>query len=140
MTVFKNRKARFVARKINIPRLPFRVFRCAESFDIRMQFPAHFVQNFPRDGRINPDDQMPVCRNEIHQTRKFKFDRLEIAVNVGVVEFDIVDDGDFGQIVHKLRLFIKISRVVFVAFDNEKIAVGHAKRRAEILHDAADQK
>jgi len=56
MPVFENRKPGFIARKIYVMRLPFCVLRRAESFDVRVQFPAHFVQNFSCDGRIDADD------------------------------------------------------------------------------------
>ena len=48
------------------------------------------------------------------------------------------DDGEFGQVVHELRPFVEIGRVILVAFDNKIIAPRHAKARAEILHDAPD--
>ena len=96
MRILKNRKARHIARKINIPRAPFRIVRRAESFNIRVQFAAHFVQNFAHDGRINPANQRTVRRHEIHQPRKFKFDVAQIIINIRVVEFDIIDDRNFG--------------------------------------------
>ena len=41
---------------------------------------------------------------------------------------------------HELRAFVEVGRVVFVAFDDEIIAVGDAKADAKILHNSADQK
>src|SRR5687768_17588264 len=40
---------------------------------------------------------------------------------------------------HELWAFVEIGRVVFVAFDNEVVAGGHAKADAKILRDSANQ-
>ena len=57
-----------------------------------------------------------------------------------MVKFDIVYDGDLGQIMHEFWLFIEIRGVVLVALDDKMIAAGHAKARPKILHNTTDQK
>jgi len=57
-----------------------------------------------------------------------------------VVKLDVVYDRDLRQVMHKLRALIKIRGVVFVAFDNEIVAVSDTKADAKILRDAAYQK
>jgi hypothetical protein len=42
--------------------------------------------------------------------------------------------------VHELWPFVEISSVVFVAFDDEVIAVCDAKADVEVLHDSAHHK
>src|SRR5207247_1417385 len=69
-----------------------------------------------------------------------QFDGVEIFVNIRVIEFDVVDDGQLRQVVHELRTFIKIRGVIFVAFDNQVIAVANPKAGAKVLYDSADQK
>src|SRR5258706_12972147 len=75
--------------------------------------------------------------HQVHQAAKRQFYRVEILVNICVIEFDIVDDRQLRQVVHELWPFVEISRVVFVAFDDEVIAVSYVKARAEVLHDSA---
>src|SRR5688500_16819411 len=60
ISVFENRKARYVARKINITRLPFGIVRSPESFNVRVKPAVHFVENFAGNRRINTDNQTPV--------------------------------------------------------------------------------
>ena len=57
-----------------------------------------------------------------------------------MIKFDVVDDGYFGQVVHELRPLVEVGSVVFIALDNEKIAVGDSKTDAKVLNHAADQK
>src|SRR5205823_10704812 len=84
--------------------------------------------------------QLSIAGDEVHQTTKRQLYRIEVLVNVRMIEFDIVDDGDLREVMHELRAFIEVSRVVLVAFDDEVIAVGDAKADAEVLHYAAHKK
>jgi hypothetical protein len=85
-------------------------------------------------------DEPPVGGDEIHQATEGEFDAVEVFVDVRMVEFDVAHDGEFRQVVHELRPLVEIGRVILVAFDDEMLAPGHAKTRAEILHHAADEK
>ena len=104
-----------------------------------------FVHPLTRPRRARSDCpnltiSLPLPGTRFINLRKRKFNRRQIVVDVGMIEFDVVDDRDFRQVVHKLRTFVEISGVVFVAFDDEVVAVGHSKTDAEVLRDAADQK
>src|ERR1700722_3299433 len=68
------------------------------------------------------------------------FYRVEIFKNVRVVEFEIVDDGDFRQIVDELAALVEKRRVVFVALDDEPFAVREPRALRKIVRDAADEK
>jgi len=57
----------------------------------------------------------------------------EVLVDICVVEFDIVDDQDLGQVVEKLSPFGKEGTVVFVPFDNEVLTLAKAVGTVEIL-------
>jgi hypothetical protein len=85
-------------------------------------------------------DQPAVFRHEIHEPTKREFHRIEIAIDVGVIEFDVVNDRELGQVVHELRTFVEVSSVILVCFDDEIVTASDAKAMAEVLRDAADQK
>ena len=88
---------------------------------------------------VPADNQSTVAWHQVHQTPKRELYRIEILVDVRMIEFDVVDNRDFREVVHELRAFIKIGRVVFVAFDDEVVAVGHAKTDPKVLHYSAHQ-
>ena len=56
-----------------------------------------------------------------------------------MVEFEVVDDGDFRQVMDELAALVEKGRVVFVALDDEPFAVGEPRALAEIVRDAADE-
>ena len=63
----------------------------------------------------------------------------EVRVDVGVVELDVVDDGDVGQVLQELRRLVEERAVVFVAFDDELAAAADPVAALEVLGDAADE-
>ena len=65
--------------------------------------------------------------------------RREVFKNVGVIEFEIVEDGDLGQVVDELAALVEKGRVVFVALDDEPLAVREARALAEVVRNAADE-
>src|SRR5215207_3165538 len=140
MPVSENGKPRDVTAEIDITSLPPCVVAQSKCLDRCEQLARHLVENFLRHRRIDPDDQPPVFGNEVHQTRELKLDLLQIAVNIGMVELDVVHDRDLGQVVHELRFLIEICRIVLVALDDEMIAVGHAEARLEVLNDPSHKK
>ena len=67
---------------------------------------------------------------------------VEVRVDVGVVELDVVDDGDVGQVLQELRGLVEERAVVLVAFDDELASAAEAIARsvlAEVPRDAADE-
>src|SRR5438128_7237045 len=56
-----------------------------------------------------------------------------------MVELDVIDDGKFRQVVHELRTFDEICRVILITFDDEVFTVRHPKADAEVLYYAANQ-
>ena len=81
-------------------------------------------------------DQLSGAGHQVHQPAKRQLHRVQIEVDVCVIEFDVVDDGQLRQVVHELWAFVEISCVVFIALDDEVIAVSNMKARAEVLHDS----
>src|SRR5688572_20900873 len=137
--VFENCKTRGVAGEIDIARLPLRIVREPVSLNDREKLALHVVKDLTRDRRIDADNEPTVSRNEIHQTREFPLDVVEVVVNIGVVKLDVVDDRDLGQVVHELRLLVEVGRVILVAFDDEMITAGDTKTCAEVMYDATDE-
>ena len=68
-------------------------------------------------------EQQAVARHEPDEMRKGFFDRGEIFKNIRVVEFEVVDDGDFRLVMDELAALVEKRGVVFVALDDEPFAV-----------------
>src|SRR5207237_1710347 len=58
---------------------------------------------------------------------------------VGVIEFDVVDDGYFREVMNELAALVEEGGVIFVAFDDEPVAFGEAGALAEVVGDATDE-
>ncbi len=141
LTVSKNRKPRRVARKIDVPCLPFGIVRSVPKVSICVNsFPSISSRTSRTTGESIPTISRPFPGTRFISRENSHLISSRSSINIGVVEFDIVDDRDLRQVVHEFRLFVEICRVVFVALDDKMIAVGHAKARAEILNDPADEK
>ena len=56
-----------------------------------------------------------------------------------MVELEVVDDGDLGQVMDELAALVEEGGVVFVALDDEPLAVGEPRALAEVVRDAADE-
>ena len=67
-------------------------------------------------------EQQAVARNQPDEMRERFFDRVQIFKNVRVIEFEVVDDGDFRQVMDELAPLVEKRRVVFVALDDEPLA------------------
>ena len=97
------------------------------------------------DGRIRAvgaEQQQAAPRHQPHQPRERQPHRVEIGVDVGVIEFDVVDDGDVGQVLEELRGLVEVGAVVLVALDDERAPGAEAVAGAavaEVPGDAADQ-
>ena len=51
------------------------------------------------------------------------FDRLQVLKNIRVIEFEVVDDRNLRQVMNKLAALVKKRGVVFIALDDEPLAV-----------------
>src|SRR6185369_10809809 len=90
---------------------------------------------------IGPNEQQPLPRHEIHQPSKRQAHRVDIGVDVRVVEFDIVDNRDIWQVLEKLGGLVEECTVVLVALDDEVSPLTESITRAvvaEVADDAAD--
>jgi 2-oxo-3-hexenedioate decarboxylase len=67
--------------------------------------------------------------------------RVEIGVDVRVIELDVADHRNVRQILQELRGLVEVGAIVFVAFDHEGLALADPVAGAvstEIARDAAD--
>src|SRR4051812_7447545 len=88
---------------------------------------------------ITVGEQKTVARHEADEKFKLLFDRIQIFKNISVIELEIVDDRDFGQVMNELAALVEKRGVIFVAFDDEPFAVGEARALAEIVRNAPDE-
>ncbi len=88
---------------------------------------------------ITIGEQKAVSRDDVDEPFKRKLDGREIFENVGMIKFEIVDDDEFREVMNELAPLVEKSGVVFVAFDDEPIAIREASALAEIIRNAADQ-
>src|ERR1051325_937239 len=65
--------------------------------------------------------------------------RIEVFENIRVIEFQIVDDGNFGQIMHEFAALVEKSGVVFVAFNDEPFTICKSRALAEVVRYSPDE-
>ena len=65
-------------------------------------------------------------------------DRVQVGVDVRVIEFDVVDDQSVGPVVQKFRTLVEECRVVLVAFYDELGALSQLEILVEIEGNAAN--
>src|SRR5213080_3528186 len=123
----------------NVAGLPFRIVTGPKRLQLREQLLTKRSDDLAHGRTVPTDNQLSIAGDEVHQTTKRQLYRIEVLVDVRVIELDVVDDGGLRQVVHELRAFVEVGRVVLVAFDDEVIAVGDVKADAEVLHHAADE-
>src|SRR5580765_5196489 len=84
--------------------------------------------------------QQAISWDEPDEMLERGFDRIEIREDIRVVEFEIIDDGDLGQVMDELAALIKKSRVVLVAFNNKPVAIGETRALAQVVRNSANEK
>ena len=72
---------------------------------------------------IRSEQQQPVPRDQVHQPPEGEKHRIEIGVDVGVIELDVPDDGDIGEILEELGGLVEEGAVVLVTLDHEVAAL-----------------
>src|SRR5437763_3222736 len=123
----------------NVAGLPFRIVTGPKCLQLREQLLTKRRDDLAHGRTVPTDNQLSIAGDEVHQTPKRQLYRIEILVDICVIEFDVIDDRDLRQVMHELRAFVEVSRVVFVTFNDEVITVSDAKADAKILHYAADE-
>src|SRR5215813_11386792 len=90
-------------------------------------------------GIVSVSYQRAVARDQTNEILEGGFDGLEIRKNIGMVKFQVIDNGNFRQVMNELAAFVEKSGVVLVAFYNEPVALREARSLAEVVGNAADE-
>src|SRR5580698_8745809 len=69
--------------------------------------------------------QAPAPGNKIYKTLESRLDRLQIVIDIRVIELYMCQDRGVWKVVQKLRAFIEERRVVLIAFNQERARVSH---------------
>src|ERR1700685_4080965 len=80
-----------------------------------------------------------MARHEIDEALESGLHRVQVAINVGVIELNVGENQRVGKIVHELGPFIEKGRVVLVALDDERASLAQAKAGAEVFRDASNK-
>ena len=91
---------------------------------------------------VDTEQRQSAARHQVDEPPKREPHFVDVAIDVGVIELDVVDDGDVGQVLQELRRLVEVGAVVLVAFDDERLALADAIARAvvaEVPRDAADE-
>ena len=100
------------------------------------------VASAAASGLSTPSSVSPLRGTRLTSRRNASRTSSMSAIDVGVIELDVVDDGDVGQVLQELRGLVEVGAVVLVAFDDERLALADAVAGAvvaEIPRDAADE-
>src|SRR5579859_6239060 len=89
--------------------------------------------------RAIPGDDAAAARDQIHQALECGFYRVEIFVDVGVIELDGGEDDGVGKVVEEFWSLVEEGSVIFVAFEDEVLPRPEMEAGAEVFGDAADQ-
>ena len=91
---------------------------------------------------VAAEQQEPVPGHQVGQPAERQAHGIQIGVDVRVVELDVVDERDVGQILQELRGLVEEGAVVLVALDDELAPVAQPVARpllTEVQGDAADE-
>ena len=81
----------------------------------------------------------PLAGIGAHEVVELRFDRRDVRKDVGVVEFEIVEDRRARPVVDELRALVEERRVVLVGLDHEERTVAVPRGNTEVDGNAADQ-
>ena len=92
-----------------------------------------------RVGIVRIDESQTVLRDLLKKLAKGFLNGGEVGVDVGVVEFNIIENDEFGKIVEELASFIGEGGVVLVSFENPEGAAAVVTSAGEIEGNPADE-
>lgn len=87
---------------------------------------------------IAVDEGDAVAGDDVEKSAEAEFDFLDVLVDVGVVEFDVVDDDALGKVVEEFGAFVEEGGIVFVAFEDGERGVGKEGAAVEVFRNAAN--
>ena len=89
-------------------------------------------------GIVRVDQSQAVAGDDLGQPAEAQLDFLQGMVNVRVVEFNVVDDHQFREVVQEFGAFVEKRRVVLVSLQHGKIGIRKTAAAAKIAGNAAD--
>jgi hypothetical protein len=85
------------------------------------------------------DDQVAVARHRAHEMMELALDRGHIGEDVGMIEFEIVENRDLRVVMDELRALIEEGGVVLVGLNDKVRARAEPCRHAEVLGHTTDE-
>ena len=76
---------------------------------------------------------------DIQKAAKAGLDLLKVAVDVSMVELDVINNDELGQVVDKFRALVEEGGVVFVAFNDEILRVPQTGALSKVRWNASNQ-
>ena len=102
--------------------------------------PRALGQRFVQRCFVGVRHDQPFVRNRAHEVVKLYLNRCQIRENIGMVEFEIIQNRRARTVVHKLTALVEKRGVVLIRLNHEKRIVGQTCRDAKVTRHAADQK
>ena len=90
-------------------------------------------------GLVAVGEQQAVARHEADELGEGLLHRGHVRKNVGVVQLQVVHNRDLGQVVDEFAALVEERGVVFVALDDEPLAVREPRARAQVARNASNQ-
>jgi len=91
-----------------------------------------------RFGIVCAQQQQPPARDQTDKPPERQPDRLEVRIDVGMIEFDVIHHDDVRQVLEKLGGLVEKRAVVFIAFNDELRSVAESIAGAEVPGDPAN--
>ena len=90
-------------------------------------------------GVVAVDKNHAFGGDDIEEAAEAGFDLVEVAVDVGMVELDVVYDDEFGEVVNEFGALVEEGGVVFVPFEDEIFRVTEIGALTEVRWNSADE-
>ena len=88
---------------------------------------------------IAVDQKHAVAWDDVDESLKRGLDFCQAAEDVRVVKLEVIDDHRLGEIVDELASLVEKCGVVFVALENEPVAVGETCALAKVVGNTTDE-
>src|SRR5262249_37072866 len=87
-----------------------------------------------------PGNDLAFARNKVDHTLESDQDRIQVFVNIGVVEFHRGQNHCLRKIMEEFGALIEEGSIVFVAFQNEMFPLLQGEATAKVFGDTSNQK
>jgi hypothetical protein len=90
-------------------------------------------------GIVRIDKSQTVLRDLLEELAKGFLNGGEVGVNIGVVEFNIIENDEFGKVVEEFASFVGEGSVVLVSFENPEGAGAVVASPGEVQGNSANE-